>query len=64
MPTYNSALHHVVAVIEDEIVRIQDDLSDGSAKDFGTYQYNVGYVRALKWAINLTLDVEKKLDKS
>jgi hypothetical protein len=48
--------------IQEEIKVLEHDMSLGSAKDFGSYQYACGIVRGLRIANNLFIETSERME--
>ena len=60
----NEVLRHLSKVIQEERMRIIEDLGDGKAKDHGEYKYSCGIVRGLLMANTTIAEMAERLESS
>ena len=60
----NDVLRHLSKVIQEERLRIIEDLGDGKAKDHAEYKYSCGVVRGLLMANTLIVEMAERLETS
>ena len=58
----NDVLRHLSKVIQEERLRIIEDLGDGKAKDHAEYKYSCGVVRGLLMANTTIAEMAERLD--
>ena len=57
-------LKHLSKNLQEERLRIIEDLGDGKAKDLAEYKYSAGVVRGLLMANNLIVEMAERLENS
>lgn len=57
-------LKHLSKALQEERLRIIEDLGDGKAKDLAEYKYSAGVVRGLLMANNLIAETAERLENS
>lgn len=57
-------LKHLSKSLQEERLRIIEDLGDGKAKDLAEYKYSAGVVRGLLMANNLIAETAERLENS
>lgn len=57
-------LKHLSKNLQEERLRIIEDLGDGKAKDLAEYKYSAGVVRGLLMANNLIVEMAERLETS
>jgi len=57
-------LKHLSKALQEERLRIIEDLGDGKAKDLAEYKYSAGVVRGLLMANNLIVEMAERLENS
>ncbi len=60
----NDVLRHLSKVIQEERLRIIEDLGDGKAKDHSEYKYSCGIVRGLLMANTTIAEMAERLETS
>lgn len=60
----NDVLRHLSKVIQEERLRIIEDLGDGKAKDHAEYKYSCGVVRGLLMANTTIAEMAERLENS
>ena len=50
--------------IQEERLRLSEDMSMGKAKDFGDYKYACGIIRGLLLANNMIIETAERLENS
>lgn len=60
----NDVLRHLSKVIQEERLRIIEDLGDGKAKDHAEYKYSCGVVRGLLMANTTIAEMAERLETS
>jgi hypothetical protein len=50
--------------IQEERLRLSEDMSMGKAKDFGDYKYACGIIRGLLLANNMIIETAERLNKA
>ena len=55
-------LKYLSAKIQEELRVMEHDMSLGSAKDFGAYQYACGIVRGLRMANNMLIETSERME--
>jgi len=60
----NEVLRHLSKVIQEERLRIIEDLGDGKAKDHAEYKYSCGVVRGLLMANTTIAEMAERLEDS
>ena len=50
--------------IQEERLRMAEDMSMGKAKDFGDYKYACGIIRGLLLANNMLIETAERLNKA
>lgn len=58
------ALQLLSKQIQEERMRMIEDLGDGKAKDHGEYKYACGIVRGLLIANNFIMELAERMEKS
>jgi len=60
----NDVLKHLSDKIQEERLRLSEDMSMGKAKDFGDYKYACGIIRGLLLANNMIIETAERLESS
>ena len=60
----NDVLKHISDKIQEERLRLSEDMSMGKAKDFGDYKYACGIIRGLLLANNMIIETAERLENS
>jgi len=60
----NDVLKHLSDKIQEERLRMSEDMSMGKAKDFGDYKYACGIIRGLLLANNMIIETSERLENS
>jgi hypothetical protein len=60
----NDVLKHISDKIQEERLRMAEDMSMGKAKDFGDYKYACGIIRGLLLANNMIIETAERLENS
>ena len=60
----NDVLKHISDKIQEERLRMAEDMSMGKAKDFGDYKYACGIIRGLLLANNMIIETSERLENS
>jgi hypothetical protein len=60
----NDVLKHLSDKIQEERLRLSEDMSMGKAKDFGDYKYACGIIRGLLLANNMIIETSERLENS
>ena len=60
----NDVLKHLSDKIQEERLRMSEDMSMGKAKDFGDYKYACGIIRGLLLANNMIIETAERLENS
>jgi hypothetical protein len=59
----NDVLKYLQNKIRDEIQVVTDNISDGSAKDFGEYRYQCGAIRGLLISARIVAETIDRLEE-
>lgn len=60
----NDVLKHLSDKIQEERLRMSEDMSMGKAKDFGDYKYACGIIRGLLLANNMIIETAERLNNA
>ena len=60
----NDVLKHLSDKIQEERLRMAEDMSMGKAKDFGDYKYACGIIRGLLLANNMIIETAERLNNA
>jgi hypothetical protein len=60
----NDVLKHLSDKIQEERLRLSEDMSMGKAKDFGDYKYACGIIRGLLLANNMIIETAERLNNA
>lgn len=60
----NDVLKYIADKLQEERIRLSEDMSLGKAKDFGDYKYACGIVRGLLLANNMIIETAERLESS
>jgi hypothetical protein len=60
----NDVLKYIADKLQEERIRLSEDMSLGKAKDFGDYKYACGIIRGLLLANNMVIETAERLESS
>jgi hypothetical protein len=60
----NDVLKYIADKLQEERIRLSEDMSLGKAKDFGDYKYACGIIRGLLLANNIVIETAERLESS
>jgi len=60
----DDVLKYLSDKIQEERLRMAEDMSMGKAKDFGDYKYACGIIRGLLLANNMLIETAERLNKA